>query len=102
MTRSLIAGLLLSGLGFAGDALGSAAGHPPAPPASVISGATRRCGVAGEQPRCTPSGKLALWQAPRVMTHADWVWGEGGEQKAPLPPFQFVRENRGGTNPKID
>jgi len=36
------------------------------------------------------------------MTRSDWVWGPGGEQKAPVAPFQFVKENLGGTNPKVD
>src|SRR5580765_8562634 len=49
-----------------------------------------------------PAGNLVLWRAPHRMTTSDWVWGPGGEQKAPQPPFTFVKENLGGTNPKVD
>src|SRR5262249_57678837 len=42
-----------------------------------------------------------VWRAPRPMTQQDWVWGPGGEQLAPAPPFQFVKENLSGTNPKV-
>ena len=47
-----------------------------------------------------PAGNLVLWRAPRAMTASDWVWGPGGEQRAPIPPFTFVKENLGGTNPE--
>src|SRR5437016_10223268 len=43
-----------------------------------------------------------LWNEPRPATMPDWVWGPGGEARAPLPPFQFVSENFGGTNPKVN
>jgi hypothetical protein len=43
-----------------------------------------------------------LWQEPEPKTVADWIWGPGGQLRAPRPPFQFVRENLGGTNPKIE
>ncbi len=29
-------------------------------------------------------------------------WGEGGQAGAPKPPFTFLEEDKGGTNPKID
>jgi hypothetical protein len=43
-----------------------------------------------------------LWKAPPDLTVADWVGGPGGAESAPRPPFQFVKENLDGTNPKID
>jgi hypothetical protein len=43
-----------------------------------------------------------LWKEPAPMTTNDWVWGPGGAEIAPRPPFQFLKENPGGTNPKID
>lgn len=43
-----------------------------------------------------------LWEDPGVRTISDWIWGPGGEARAPRPPFQFVKENLGGTNPKIE
>ncbi len=35
------------------------------------------------------------------MTPADWFWGPGGKERAPVPPFQFIKEDFGGTNPKV-
>ncbi len=43
-----------------------------------------------------------LWKEPPATTVSDWVWGPGGAETAPRPPFQFVKENLGGTNPKIE
>ena len=43
-----------------------------------------------------------LWREPPPMSDADWVWGPGGRERAPLPPFQFLKENMGGTNPKVN
>src|SRR5579883_3100978 len=40
-----------------------------------------------------------LWQEPKSV---DWTWGPGGEPLAPHPPFDFVKENLTGTNPKIE
>ena len=42
-----------------------------------------------------------LWREPAKTTIADWIWGPGGESRAPLPPFTFVEEDRNGTNPKL-
>ena len=43
-----------------------------------------------------------LWREPRPMSDAAWVWGPGGREHAPAPPFRFVKENMGGTNPKVN
>lgn len=45
--------------------------------------------------------KAVLWQAPGDITIRDWIWGSGGEARAPKPPYQFVSEDPKGTNPKI-
>jgi hypothetical protein len=54
------------------------------------------------QPASGAPVRRLLWQAPKAMTVADWIWGPGGAARAPRPPFSFVRENLGGTNPKVD
>src|ERR1041385_8821208 len=54
-----------------------------------------------ERTDSTPPGDLILW-VPHTMTTSDWIWGPGGEQRSPAPPFRFIRENMGGTNPKVD
>ena len=43
-----------------------------------------------------------LWKEPPPMGVADWTSGPGGSETAPRAPFQFLKENLGGTNPKID
>src|SRR5262249_27225013 len=45
--------------------------------------------------------QAVLWQARGPITLNDWVWGAGGEARAPQPPFEFVNEDFHGTNPKI-
>lgn len=73
MTRLLVIGLVVSSV------YSAAAPAETAPPANPV-----------------------LWRAPHAMTDSDWVWGPGGEQRAPAAPFRFVKENLGGTNPKVD
>jgi hypothetical protein len=43
-----------------------------------------------------------LWREPRPATISDWTWGPGGQEMAPRPPFRFIKEKLGGTNPKVD
>jgi hypothetical protein len=43
-----------------------------------------------------------LWTEPQPKTTADWIWGPGGESRAPRPPFRFVKEILNGTNAKIE
>ena len=45
--------------------------------------------------------QAVLWQAPGSITLKDWIWGPGGEVRAPKPPFEFVDEDFHGTNPKV-
>ena len=47
------------------------------------------------------SEEAILWHAPGPITVRDWIWGAGGEGRAPKPPFEFVEEDLHGTNPKI-
>jgi hypothetical protein len=44
----------------------------------------------------------ALWTEPRQSTVSDWTWGPGGQEMAPRPPFTFVKERLGGSNPKVE
>ena len=43
-----------------------------------------------------------LWTEPRPSTASDWTWGPGGQETAPRPPFSFVKERFGGSNPKVE
>src|SRR5579883_1663217 len=44
---------------------------------------------------------VRIWHEPQPMTTEDWTYGPGGKAKAPQPPFQFVKEDKGGTSPKV-
>ena len=50
---------------------------------------------------CCEGEQPILWQAPGRITMNDWIWGAGGEAKAPKPPFEFIEEEFRGTSPKI-
>jgi hypothetical protein len=43
-----------------------------------------------------------LWREPRPATISDWTWGPGGQEMVPRPPFRFIKEKLGGTNPKVE
>jgi len=51
---------------------------------------------------CTASDPShILWQPPGTMAIRDWIWGAGGETRAPQGPFEFLEESLKGTNPKV-
>jgi hypothetical protein len=53
-------------------------------------------------PTCSAADQTAvLWQPPGNITIQDWIWGSGGQARAPKPPFEFVEEDLKGTNAKI-
>ena len=45
--------------------------------------------------------KPVLWSDPGRVEAIDFTEGSGGAELAPKPPYQFVREDSGGTSPKI-
>jgi hypothetical protein len=45
--------------------------------------------------------KNMLWTDPGNVATLDMAGGPGGREGAPKPPFTFVEESRGGTNPKV-
>src|SRR5689334_341083 len=42
-----------------------------------------------------------LWHEPRQVSLQDWICGPGGCDRTPKEPFQFLREDARGTNPKV-
>lgn len=52
-------------------------------------------------PCLAANNKAVLWQEPGRITTADWIWGPGGEARAPKAPFEFLEEDFNGTNAKI-
>jgi hypothetical protein len=45
--------------------------------------------------------KNMLWTDPGNVATLDLAAGPGGTEGAPKPPFTFVEESRGGSNPKV-
>lgn len=43
-----------------------------------------------------------LWHQPADISTEDLFYGQGGKKHQPVPPFTFVEEDKGGTNPKFD
>jgi hypothetical protein len=43
-----------------------------------------------------------IWRSPGSVSRLDLASGPGGRTGAPKPPFTFVGEDTGGTNPKIE
>ncbi|MBZ5622694.1 MAG: hypothetical protein LAQ69_28760 [Acidobacteriia bacterium] len=52
-------------------------------------------------PCAAADSNALLWQEPGKITVADWIWGPGGEARAPQGPFTFLEEDLNGTNPKL-
>jgi len=52
-------------------------------------------------PGAASDANHVLWQAPGTISVDDWIWGPGGENRAPKPPFEFIEEDRNGTNAKL-
>lgn len=42
-----------------------------------------------------------LWRDPGPIAQRDAFWGGGSAERAPKPPFTFVKENTKGTSPKV-
>src|SRR5690242_3588442 len=46
-------------------------------------------------------GENVLWTDPGDVASLDFALGTGGEQLQPQPPFYFIKEDMGGSNPKV-
>lgn len=42
-----------------------------------------------------------LWRDPGPVSRLDLYWGAANEAQAPREPFQFIKEDRSGTKPKL-
>ena len=42
-----------------------------------------------------------LWRDPGPIAQRDLLWGNGSQTRAPKPPFTFVEEDKGGSQPKV-
>lgn len=52
-------------------------------------------------PTARPRIENIVWKDPGAVETLDFVAGPGGKKKVPTPPFTFVEESMGGSNPKI-
>ena len=52
-------------------------------------------------PRPLASVKHVLWRDPGDVGRLDLASGPGGPDHRPVPPFQFVEEHFGGSNPSV-
>ena len=43
-----------------------------------------------------------LWRSPENIASRNLLYGSGGKQDEPRPPFTFLKEDLDGTNPKFD
>lgn len=48
-----------------------------------------------------PAGRNVLWMDPGNVAGRDLLNGAGGQAGKPHPPFQFLKEDLSGTNPKV-
>jgi hypothetical protein len=49
-----------------------------------------------------PDTIRVLWRDPGPIGAKDLYWGAGSPDRAPAPPFTFVKEDTSGTKPKIE
>ena len=51
--------------------------------------------------RSGPATPTRLWRDPGPIAQRDLLWGSGSLARAPKPPFTFVEEDKGGSQPKV-
>jgi hypothetical protein len=59
----------------------------------------RKLRAAGARP--LTAGVHRLWSEPGPVEHLDPVTGPGGPDAVPLPPFRFIEEHHGGSQPCV-
>lgn len=61
-------------------------------------------GKADKQAKAEQLAKSAtpvLWRDPGAVESLDFTYGSGGKENAPVPPYTFVEEDTGASNPKV-
>ena len=72
--------------------------------ASVLLSSAPAFNQSKKKPQATggvPLQRPVIWRDPGPVENLDFVNGPGGTKHLPQPPFTFVEEDTGGTNPKI-
>lgn len=70
--------------------------------AAVCSGTAARQAPKTQKLEKFPPGEDILWQDPGDVASLDFVYGVGGPDHQPQPPFFFISEDMSGSNPKIN
>ena len=52
--------------------------------------------------KITGSGPAVLWRRPEDIASRNMLYGSGGKQNEPPPPFTFLNEDLDGTSPKFN
>jgi hypothetical protein len=68
------------------------------PVAAILLTHTEQAGVAA---RVAGDTLAILWSQPGRIDAKDLYWGMGSEAEAPKPPFTFIKEDTGGSKPKV-
>ena len=58
-------------------------------------------GAPGARAQATSAGAPRLWRDPGPIAARDLLWGSGAAASAPKPPFKFLEEDKGGSQPKV-
>jgi hypothetical protein len=58
-------------------------------------------GVSGADAQQPSPGTPRLWRNPGVTAQRDLLRGSGSQATPPRPPFTFVEEDKGGSQPKV-
>ncbi len=56
---------------------------------------------ADEKAKPRKAAKNLIWQNPGDIASRNLFWGAGSETQAPVPPFQFIEEDKDGESPKF-
>jgi hypothetical protein len=68
----------------------------PTPPKEVAKPAPPK-----EEVPPPPKPGPTLWHNPGKIERLNFSYGAGGVENAPQPPFTFIEEDKGGSNPKV-
>jgi len=68
----------------------------------VLSAAKKRDELTSDKAEFTGIARPVLWREPTDMAARDLVYGSGGKEHAPAPPFTFLEEDMNGSQPKFD
>jgi hypothetical protein len=71
-------------------------------PTALLTGVLWTALLAAPSVTERPDTIRVLWRDPGPIGARDLYWGAGSADRAPKPPFTFVREDTSGTKPKIE